>query len=802
MPAKKTFKPAPLKKSLDMTLLKYLIIVESPSKCSKIESYLGQEYCCIASNGHIRSANGLKSIDLKNNCEPVFSIIDEKKEHVESMRKIIAKFSKTNIILASDDDREGEAIAWHICQVFDLPIETTNRIIFHEITKPAIITAVNSPIKINMDLVRAQHARQVLDIIVGYKISPFLWKYLYHNKDNSLSAGRCQTPALRLVYDNEKEKHTSAIETRYKTVGQFFSRHVNFTLNTEFEQSENVLEFLEKTKKYNHEMTICAPKETRQSAPKPFNTSRLLQVASSALHISPKDTMSICQKLYQNGLITYMRTDSTKYSKPFIEQAQKYILTEYKSDNYLGNLDEIENKDNNNPHEAIRVTSAEPANIKFEESSGTDSRMQSMYKLIWKNTIESCMADAKYNSTKIQITAPMDLQYATTIDVPLFLGWKIVNKMPETTQDAGSQLLYLKSIKNPVPLETVEITVVVRNKHQHYTEASLINKLEELGIGRPSTFASIVETVQERGYVKRTDIDGIKCDCTEYKLSGSQITINKTEKIFGNEKNKLVIQPVGILTIEFLLQQFESLFSYEYTKNMENELDKVTINNWSDICKQCVLEIKALSTKISKKTKQIYNLEEGYDFMFEKYGATIKHKIGDDEHEYLPVKKDMNIDLEKLQRGEYKIDDLLEIGNRCIGQHEGADVFIKRGKFGVYIEWKQGESETPTRESIKPIEKKINKTMDQIMVEDVVELLQKHSSNANNNDNDKAIPILRQLNADMSIRKGKYGPYVFYKRPDMKAPKFLNIKKFTDGYFGCDADKLINWLTETYYLPK
>ena len=797
--SKKTFKYKTPVKSLDMSIVKYLIIVESPSKCTKIESYLGPEYGCIASNGHIRQTGGLKSIDTKNNYEPMFSIIDEKKDHVEYMRKIIAKFSKSNIILAADDDREGEAIAWHICQVFDLPIDTTQRIIFHEITKPAIQEAIKTPTKINMDLVRAQHARQVLDIIVGYKISPFLWKYLYNNKDNSLSAGRCQTPALRLIYDNEKEKNNTTLETKYKTVGQFFSRNISFTLNAEFDQSQNVLDFLEKTKKYNHEMTINAPKETKQSAPKPFNTSRLLQVASNTLHISPKETMLICQKLYQNGLITYMRTESSQYSKPFIEQIRKYIIASHKNEKYLGKLDELENKDNVNPHEAIRVTSIEMSNIP------EDGRMQSMYKLIWRNTIESCMADATYNSTKIQITAPLELYYSTTIDVPIFLGWKIINKSTDSVTnpfDEGSQLLYLKSIKNPVPLQSVESTVVIRNKHQHYTEASLINKLEDLGIGRPSTFASIIETIQERGYVKCTDIEGIKQECNEYKLTGSQISINKIEKTFGNEKNKLVIQPVGIVTIEFLLQQFESLFSYEYTKNMETELDKVTINNWSAICKQCATEIKELSKKVTNITKQTYTLQEGYEFMFTQYGPTIKHTIENNETEYLPVKKDMNIDLEKLQNGEYNIEDLLEIGSRCIGKYEDIDVFIKRGKYGIYIEWTSKTNET-IKESVNPIKSLKTKQMDLITIEDVTELLEKHNQ-ININSNDTITPILRQLNDTMSIRKGKYGPYVFYKRLDMKAPQFLNIKKYPEykTFFSSDADKIINWLIDTYKLPK
>ena len=323
---KKNYKTKPTNTLLSQnTSAKYLIIVESPSKCAKIEHFLGEDYCCIASKGHIRSIDGLKAIDTKNGFVPTFSIIDEKKEHIESMRKMIANFSKPNIILASDDDREGEAIAWHICQLFDLPIETTQRIIFHEVTKNAIIDAVKSPTLLNMNLVHAQHARQVLDIIVGYKISPFLWKYLYNNKSNSLSAGRCQTPTLRLVYDNEKESEMkikngkeNGLEIRHKIKGVFFSKAIEFILEYEFENDADVLDFLEKSKNHKHLLKIGDETSSTKSPPKPLHTSRLLQLASNSLHISPKETMSLCQKLYKNCFITYIRTESSHYYSVFL----------------------------------------------------------------------------------------------------------------------------------------------------------------------------------------------------------------------------------------------------------------------------------------------------------------------------------------------------------------------------------------------------------------------------------------------------------------------------------------------------
>jgi DNA topoisomerase-1 len=783
MPPKKFYK---IKKAEDITFntnAKYLIIVESPSKCKKIEGFLGSEYACIASKGHIRTIDGLKSIDTKKTFEPMFSIIEEKQSHVTFMQSIISKFSKSNIILASDDDREGEAIAWHICKVFDLPVETTKRILFHEITKDAICEAVRNPTVINMHLVEAQKARQVLDIIVGYKISPFLWKYLYHNKTNSLSAGRCQTPALRLVYDNEKEKK-SEIETKYKTVGNFSSRNINFDLNYEFSESSQVLDFLEKSKKHNHMINIGSPKESKKSAPKPFNTSRLLQVASNVLHISPKETMSLCQTLYQGGYITYMRTDSQKYSKEFLDKTKKYIVDEWEKAEYIGNMDVLENKDINNPHEAIRPTNIEVRNINDE-----NGRMNSLYKLIWTNTLESCMSDAKYKNTMITIDAPLNKKYEHLIEIPLFLGWKKVTEKMIDTENQNSPsgiLLYLKTLETtgkPTTYNKIESTIVVRNKHQHYTEASLINTLEELGIGRPSTFATIVDTIQERGYVKRTDLEGDVIKCSEYKLAENTIASLEREKVFGNEKNKLVIQPLGILTIEFLVQHFSKMFSYDYTKTMEDELDTVSSGEqkeWSKICKDCLTEIKELSKPIAKLEKQVYAIDDEHEFVFERFGQYIRTKNEDGTFEYKPVKKDMKIDLEKLKGGGYELDELYEIKNDYLGMYEEKEMYIKNGKFGPYVEW--GEN----KESIK----KIEKPLDQITMEDVLEIIGK--------DKKKDINILRELNTEYSVRRGKFGSYVYYKTAKMTKPEFYNIKKFPGIALSCEPKELIDWLVTTY----
>mgnify|MGYP003653194311 FL=1 len=582
---KKYTKKQITKSSDNLSSATYLIIVESPSKCAKIESYLGTNYCCISSKGHIRSVNGLKSIDTKDTFEPQFTELAEKKDHIVFMKQTISKFSKENIILAADDDREGEAIAWHICEQFGLSTKTTPRIIFHEVTKNALLKAIKSPTTINLDLVKAQHARQVLDVIVGYKISPMLWKYLYNDSKNSLSAGRCQTPALRLVYDNEIEgKKKDNIQTYYKTTASFFEKNIHFNLNVEFQTKQEVEDHLKKSINHKHMLTISNPRDTTKSPPKPFHTSRLLQVASNILHISPSETMRLCQQLYQTGYITYMRTESTKYAKPFLQEISKYIQEEYGSEKYVGNIDELENKQSNNPHEAIRVTQLINKTILSD-----DTRLVSMYKLIWKNTVESCMSEAKYKAIPLEVSGPEKTKYTYTHEIPIFLGWKTVSdkKLDTDTQNEanGLHMFFKTQLQKPIKYNWIESIISMKNKHTHYTEASLINKLETAGIGRPSTFSTIVSTIQDRGYVKKTDVDGIEIDCNNFKLEDDTLTETTEAKTFGNEKGKLVLQPIGTLTVEFLIEHYNSLFSYEYTKLMEDKLDAITNDNteWSSI---------------------------------------------------------------------------------------------------------------------------------------------------------------------------------------------------------------------------
>lgn len=772
----------------------YLVIVESPSKCSKIEGYLGPLYKCIASKGHIREIDGLKSIDQKT-FDPKFNIVSEKKDHVEFMKTCIQQFKSENVYLASDDDREGEAIAWHICDTFNLSIENTPRIIFHEITKSAILESLNHKTRVNMNLVRAQHARQILDIIVGYKISPTLWKQVYHSKSNSLSAGRCQTPALRLVYDNEKEKEKSESEYLYKTTGTFLSQNVAFELNHEFSKKEDVIKFLEDTKTHKHSITFDAVKESLRSAPTPFNTSKLLQFCNNKLGYSPKTTMQLCQTLYQSGLITYMRTENTKYSDVFLKQLGQSIEKNYGKE-YLGNFDKIENKDSNaNPHEAIRVTDIG----KSELTEDANSRETSLYRLIWRNTMESGMADAKYNVYRTKIRAPdliknqkknKELYYENILEIPVFLGWQKV------IEDKGSKerkdtLLYFQSLsdktKTDVPYQNIISNVVVRKKHTHYTESTLIKRLEDLGIGRPSTFASIVDTIQERGYVKCGDVPGIKMSCDEFILrKGDSIETKSSEKIFGQEKNKLMVEPLGILCIELLLEQFDTFFDYGYTRGLEEELDKIVnqTDSWNKVCKTCFKSIDDVLKKIEKKEKTKYQIDNDHEVVFLDNGPVIRSKNKETgKYDYKTIKKDIEFD--DIKTGKCELSDLLAIPVENLGKFRYQDVILKTGKYGAYV--MIGEKTHSVRD--------IGITLDKISISDVISFLkldeeQGRKPNPSN--------TLRILTKSLSIRKGQYGPYIFYKTDAMKGPAFFNIKKFNNDPLTCDQAELTNWIKMTY----
>jgi DNA topoisomerase-1 len=753
-----------------------LVIVESPAKCQKIEGYLGKDkYMCLASFGHIREiADGLKSIDVDREFAIKFAIMSSKQAQVAKLRAAIADASE--VILATDDDREGEAIAWHLCQVFHLPVATTKRIIFHEITETALKAAVAAPRTINMSLVLAQQARQVLDLVVGYKISPVLWTYVAHT---NLSAGRCQTPALRLVYENYKEIEASKATMVYTVSGIFTKLNLTFHLSQEIESTgdsstedssgEETLErFIRETAAApdtGFRATVSGPaKKTTKPPPRPYTTSTLQQASSNDLHLSPKDTMSVAQKLYEGGYITYMRTDSRVYSAEFVAKACEYIRKRFGGDDLIGNLSGVSS--GGGPaaaaaaaaaHEAIRPTDISRTLL----PQSCHPREHRLYSMIHRNTLESLMAPAICQSLTMAITSPVKVkvagaptacEYRYTAEQVIKPGWKLVAGGYD--KEAMEYTYFASLVASAVmPFKRITTKCSLRNTKSHYTESGLVQLLEKMGIGRPSTFSSLIDKIQERGYVKLKDVPGKSIECREFVITknnggggATAVVESKTEvREMGGESRKLVIQPLGIIVIEFLLAHFAPLFEYEFTKNMENQLDEIATDGmvWHELCYKCWFDVTAQLQELKERgvVKEEIQIDDRHSYILGKNGPVIRCRVTDADNAAADTDDDAetdtddeatpksaekkpkfifksvrpNLEYAKIQRGEYSLAYMLGEtehvgggagvtgsrgetetapapvsiagGGRLMGQYQGQDIITKSGKYGAYIVW-------------------------------------------------------------------------------------------------------------------
>ena len=776
-----------------------LVIVESPAKCKKIESYLGPGYKVMASYGHFRTISGLDAIDIANGFTPKYSIIQEelKLKQIERIRTEITK--STDVILATDDDREGEAISWHICDLFSLPIKTTKRIIFHEITETAIKMAILNPKRINMDLVYAQQSRQILDLLVGYNISPILWNCVSKTHDASLSAGRCQTPALRLVYDNYLDIKKSPGKMVFNTTALFTNLNLTFELNKQFTNNETVKDFLEKCKIFDFEYTSTPPKKNIKKPPEPLTTSTLQQLASNELHLSPKDTMKYAQQLYEGGYITYMRTDSKKYSVEFIDKAKAYIKSKYGEqfisqgiNNLIVGSKKEKEKEKDEPkiqeaHEAIR-----PVNIVTQlDINDLQPKAIKLYELILKITLETCMPSAQFSSISASISAPLETKFVYKAEFPIFLGWQILEKIKT---DENNTYQYLESLKQNISMKPkrTDSKFTLIDLKSHYSEARLIQLLEEKGIGRPSTFASLIDKIQERKYVEKQTITGKEIECSDFALNENNITETTCKREFGNEKNKLVILPLGILVIEFLVEKFGTFFNYEYTKEMEDELDNIANGKkeWSSLCDTCNTNLTQLTSQLQDLKKFNIVIDDEHTLIIGKYGPVVKFVDKKDKKNisFLRVKNDLDLNqLKKLSN--VTLDDVIDINNfdkNAIGKYKGQDLFIKKGKYGVYAKWGNETKSLNEDFSLIPIEK--------IEYLNVLKFLEKD----NLLDPSKPVGLLREINEHISIRTGKFGDYIFYKKPRMKKPEFLKLNGFNSDYKKCEKELIINWIKQTY----
>jgi DNA topoisomerase-1 len=628
-----------------------VIIVESPSKCKLIEKYTGMR--CVATCGHLCEIASLANVNANNGFDVKYTILDSKKAQYKLLKEEIQKADE--VILATDDDREGEAIAWHVARLFKLDMGKTKRILFHEITESALQNALRKPGYLNMNVVNAQRARQVLDLLVGYKISPMLWKEF---SNESLSAGRCQTPALRIVYDKHVEPSNET--NAYHVVGYFTSLNLKFTLDRTFENKEDALVFFNSCIDANFKYSCSAPVKKTYKPPKPLTTSSIQQACSNQLHLSPKDTMRILQHLYENGYITYMRTDSQQYSSEFISSVKKVIKDKHGVK--FVNAEFATDADDKCAHEAIR-----PTNIGLVELSDLmDAKERKVYNIVWTTTMQSLMAE----STSMKITAKITSAKIESIDNSFFtydseavefLGWKIVSG--DTSDDNAYQLL--QTIRGIEKYNKIAALCVYSRLKAHLTEAKLVNLLEDKGIGRPSTFASLVDKIQERVYVKKDSIKGRSVTCKEYELVDSVVNEIETTREVGGESNKLIIQQVGLDVIAFLYKNFGELFDYDYTQRMEKDLDSVSSGEkvWTTLCDDCVQQLD----KIINKYK----------------GENPNNEI-------------------------------------CIGKFEGHDLILKKGKFGLYANWGANN---------KSLKEFGNRPLENITFDEVEQVLVKNNTN-------------------------------------------------------------------------
>lgn len=775
-----------------------LIIIESPSKINKIQEYLGYDYRCLSTYGHLNKIKTLKDVDINDVTKTTYSLSDKK----NTVSKIMKELKKSkDIFIATDDDAEGEAIAYHFCNIFNLDVRNTKRIIFHEITKTAILHAIENPVLINLNIVKSQQIRQALDIIIGYKLSPILWKYISYNKENSLSAGRCQSSALRLVYDNHVEFGEIKDEEHYYDVyGYFLSSNLCYTLNKQFKQYSETLEFIGDIQKIKKDNCFLFHKDEpvtiMKNPHKPYITTTIQRHMGSLFHYTPKKTMEICQTLYENGFITYMRTSTEKLSSTFISSVISYLdKTHSLGDRWINeNIKDIElgsGLNNREPHEAIRITDPKMTPSLFSNKNSYGPEYEKVYKCIWLNSISSCMASSLYTSIKSKMILTNEIIFENETNKIYFEGFEYFNNK-EKEENNYDFITFLDNgfytfINSLVALEKVKPSGIC-----YYTETSLIKKLESIGIGRPSTYSSIIEKLKNKEYVKKTNIEGIR------RLLNS-VTLDKYDKLTekqiikhqGSQHGALVITSKGIMVIELLVKYFDSIVSYEYTKQMEEKLEEIYDGffDGENILSNCVSVIDEHIIKTNKEMKdkkQEIQIDNENTFMIGKYGAVIKNvTIGEDGKEIVMFNKVIdNIDLNKLKNNEYQLEEIKKIDdNKSLGEFEGENIYVKTGPYGLYARW--GD---------KTISLKELRKANIVTRESVIECIEKNIENIKENNTG----YVRKISSNISIRTGKRGDYIFFKTIKMKKPKFFTLNGCDMDYKNCDINELKYWISGIY----
>ena len=742
-------------------MAKNLVIVESPAKAKTIEGFLGKEYTVKSSYGHVRDLNkNTLSVNIEKDFEPEYEIPDDKKNLVAELRKL-AKASDT-VWLASDEDREGESISWHLYEVLDLKKKDTKRIVFHEITKSAILNAIENPRGINMGLVNAQQARRVLDRLVGYELSPLLWKKV----KPSLSAGRVQSVAVRLIVEREEEIKNFVRSSAYRVTAQFnfMKDGQEYNLSAElphrFDTEEETRKFLESCVDASYKVDAIEKKPASRFPAPPFTTSTLQQEAARKLGFSVANTMRIAQQLYESGKITYMRTDSVNLSSLALGMAKKEIEKNYGAEYVKTRQYHTKSKGAQEAHEAIRPTYLDQHTIK-----GTADERK-LYDLIWKRTIASQMADAQMERTNVSIgVSTNDKQLVATGEVILFDGFLKVYMESYDDDRAEDTAAILPPIEVGTLLDMEKMEAQQRfTRHPlRYTEASLVKKMEELGIGRPSTYAPTISTIQKREYVTKGDVKGETLAYQIITLKNNKITDKNGKENYGVEKGKLLPTDIGVLVNKFLLQYFENIIDYNFTANVEKEFDQIEEGQrqWNAMIKDFykgfhrqIVSTTENSGKFSGEKLLGQDPATGKNVYVKvgRFGPVAQ--IGDTESEEKPrfagLKKDMSIESVTLE-------EVLKLFDfpRSLGEFEGKEITIAVGRFGPYV-----------RHDNKFYS--LAKTDNPALVEydRAVEIINEKREKDQNN-----ILLTFDEDPEMRVLNGRYGPYITYKKNNFKIPK-------------------------------
>lgn len=736
---------------------KNLVIVESPAKAGTIQKFLGKDFIVKSSFGHIRDLNesGL-SIDVEHGFKPEYVIPADKKKVVAELKK--AAKSASIVWLASDEDREGEAISWHLFDTLGLDENRTRRIVFHEITKNAILHAIENPRNIDMSLVDAQQARRILDRLVGFELSPVLWRKI----QPKLSAGRVQSVALRLVVDREREILGFNKEQYYKVSALFHPEGtpegtlVKANLDRRFPDMDSARDFLERCIGARFAISGIEKKEGSKTPAAPFTTSTLQQEAARKLRLSVSQTMSIAQKLYEHGLITYMRTDSTNLSSLAIHTAKEFICGHFGEEYSRTRQYKTKAKGAQEAHEAIRPTYI--ANTSIE---GTPQE-QKLYELIWKRTVASQMSDARILRTDIKVSGDKgNEKFDVQASQVLFDGFlKLYNESTdEPQQDDETVILPEMHIGDIMTADSISAECKFTSAPSRYSEATLVKKLEELGIGRPSTYAPTISTLTKgRGYIVKGDKPGEKHNVTNLMLRNGEISSSSATETIGAEKGRLLPQDIGMIVTDYLVKNFGGILDYGFTANVEKDFDKIAEGDmqWSNVISEFYGPFHSkIQETLSNQEYSHVSRELGVDpkdgktltAKYGKYGPYIQKGEGEDKAyaNLAPNQLIESITLEEALK-------LFELP-RTVGQYEGIDIICTKGRFGPYI--KYGDKNISLPRGADPLK---------VSLEQCIGIITESQ-------NKPAKEIISEFSGGIQVINGNYGPYIKYDGGNYRIPK-------------------------------